>query len=42
MSPVTDDPAPRNNEQKRGVDILNDPRLNKGTAFTPEERDGSY
>ena len=39
MSPATDDPAPHNNEQKRGVDILHDPRLNKGTAFTPEERD---
>ncbi len=39
MNPATDDPPPRNNEQKRGVDILHDPRLNKGTAFTPEERD---
>ncbi|MCH7858577.1 MAG: NAD-dependent malic enzyme [Candidatus Marinimicrobia bacterium] len=24
---------------KRGVDVLHDPRLNKGTAFTPAERD---
>lgn len=24
---------------RRGVDYLHDPRLNKGTAFTPEERD---
>ncbi len=24
---------------RRGVDFLHDPRLNKGTAFTPEERD---
>ena len=39
MSPATDDPAPGNNTQKRGVDILHNPRLNKGTAFTPEERD---
>ncbi|UCH10924.1 MAG: NAD-dependent malic enzyme [Fidelibacterota bacterium] len=27
-------------EGKRGVDLLNNPRLNKGTAFTAEERDG--
>ena len=24
---------------KRGVDLLHDPRLNKGTAFTEAERD---
>ena len=39
MNSATDDPAPLYNEQKRGVDLLHDPRLNKGTAFTPEERD---
>ena len=39
MSPATNDPAPPNKVSKRGVDILHDPRLNKGTAFTPEERD---
>jgi malate dehydrogenase (oxaloacetate-decarboxylating)(NADP+) len=25
--------------EKRGVDLLHDPRLNKGTAFTDAERD---
>ncbi|UCH62550.1 MAG: NAD-dependent malic enzyme [Fidelibacterota bacterium] len=39
MNPAADDPAPHDQEQKRGVDILHNPRLNKGTAFTPEERD---
>lgn len=26
-------------ERMRGLDVLNDPRLNKSTAFTPEERE---
>ena len=25
--------------KKRGVDLMHDPRLNKGTAFTDAERD---
>ncbi len=32
-------PANLNLHGKRGVDLLHDPRLNKGTAFTEEERD---
>lgn len=39
MSMETADSSTRNHELKRGVDLLNDPRLNKGTAFSPEERD---
>ncbi|MFC1547855.1 NAD-dependent malic enzyme [Candidatus Neomarinimicrobiota bacterium] len=35
-----DEQHPKGSEiTMRGVQILNDPRLNKGTAFTPEERD---
>ena len=34
--PGTTDPV---HVTRRGLEILNDPRLNKGTSFTPEERE---
>ncbi len=39
MNSESDNRVPISNERKRGVDLLHDYRLNKGTAFTPEERD---
>ena len=39
MSAKIEHPHLPNIAAMRGVDILHDPRLNKGTAFTPEERE---
>jgi len=39
MSKTIADNAKISYQNKRGIDLLNNPRYNKGTAFTAEEKD---